>query len=117
MYSKTILIGRLSADPERKTTPQRTSLCNFRMAVERPYKDGDGNRKVDFINCIAWRSTGDFVSKYFQKGKAIGVEGVIETRDFTDKEGIKRYTFEINVDQVFFVGDSKKADADDNIRE
>ena len=113
MYSKTILIGRLTADPERKTTPQGTTLCNFRIAVERAYKDGDGNRKVDFINCIAWRNTGDFVSQYFQKGKAIGVEGTIETRDYTDKDGIKRNVFEINVEHCFFVEDSKKSDSSD----
>lgn len=111
MYSKTILIGRLTADPERKTTPQGTTLCNFRIAVERAYKDGDGNRKVDFINCVAWRNTGDFVAQHFQKGKAIGVEGAIETREYTDKDGIKRSTFEINVEHPFFVGDTKKSDS------
>lgn len=114
MYSKTILIGRLTAEPERKTTPQGTSLCNFRMAVERPYKDGDGNRKTDFINCVAWRNTGDFVARYFSRGKAIGVEGVIETFDYTDKDGVKRNGFQINADQVFFVGDNKKSDTADN---
>lgn len=114
MYSKTILIGRLTADPERKTTPQGTSVCNFRIAVDRDYKDSDGNRKVDFINCVAWRNNCDFLTRNFVKGKPIGVEGAIETREFTDKEGIKRSTFEINVDRVFFVGDSKKADTPDN---
>ena len=114
MYSKTILIGRLTADPERKTTPQGTSLCNFRIAVDRAYKDGDGNRKVDFINCVAWRNDGDFVSRNFVKGKPIGVEGAIETRDYTDKDGVKGSAFEINVDKAFFVGDSKKADTPDD---
>lgn len=107
MYSKTILIGRLTADPESKTTSQGVSLCNFRVAVDRGYKDGDGNRKTDFINCVAWRGTGEFVSKYFAKGRAIGVEGVIETTEYTDKDGVKRNSFQINVEQVFFVGNKE----------
>ena len=111
MYSKTILIGRLTADPERKTTPQGTSLCSFRIAVDRPYKDADGNHKVDFINCVAWRNNGDFVARNFVRGKAIGVDGAIETRDYTDKDGIKRSSFEINVEHAFFVGDNKKSDS------
>ena len=103
MYNKAILIGRLVADPELKTTPNGVSVATFRVAVDRPFKQG-GERKADFINVVAWRATAEFVARYFTKGKFIGVEGAIQTRDYTDKDGNKRYATEVIAEKCFFVG-------------
>lgn len=108
MYNKAILIGRLTADPELKTTPNGISVCSFRIACDRRFSGRDGERKADFINIVAWRQTAEFVSKFFNKGKAIGVDGSIQTRDYTDKEGNKRTAFEVVADNCFFV-ESKNA--------
>ena len=102
MYNRCILIGRLIADPELRTTPNGVNVCSFRIAVDRPFQQ-NGERKADFINIVAWRGAGEFVSRYFSKGKVIGVEGAIQTRDYTDKEGNKRYAFEVVADRAFFV--------------
>ena len=103
MYNKAILIGRLVADPEMRTTPQGTNVASLRIAVDRPYTPKGAEKKSDFINITCWRQQAEFVCKYFSKGKAIGIDGSIQTRDYTDKEGIKRYTFEVLADRVFFV--------------
>ncbi len=101
MYNKAILIGRLVADPEMRVTSQGTNVAGFRIAVDRAYSKGE--KKADFINITAWRQQAEFVCKYFSKGKPIGVEGAIQTRDYTDKEGNKRIAFEIVADRIFFV--------------
>lgn len=103
MYNKAILIGRLVADPELKTTPNGVNVATFRIAVDRPYKQG-GEHKADFINIVAWRNTADFIARYFSKGKPIGIEGAIQTRDYTDKDGNKRYITEVIAERSFFVG-------------
>lgn len=103
MYNRAILIGRLVADPELKTTPNGVNVCTFRMAVDRPYQK-DKERKADFITVVAWRGAGEFVCRYFSKGKLIGIEGAIQTRDYTDKDGNRRYAFEVVADRTFFVG-------------
>lgn len=102
MYNRAILIGRLTADPELKTTPNGVNVCSFRLAVDRPYKK-DGERKADFITMVAWRQQAEFVCRYFGKGKPIGVEGSIQTREYTDKDGNKRVAVEVVADRVFFV--------------
>ena len=107
MYNKAILIGRLVADPELRTTPQGVPVSVFRIAVGRPFMNG-GERKADFLTIVCWRRQAEFVCKYFQKGRAIGVDGSIQTRDYTDKDGNKRTAFEIIADRVFFV-ESKAA--------
>lgn len=99
MYNKSILIGRLVADPELRTTPNGVNVATFRIAVDRYGKE----KKADFINIVAWRERADFATRYFSKGKAIGIEGSIQTRDYTDKEGNKRYAFEVVADRTFFV--------------
>ncbi len=101
MYNKAILIGRLVADPEMRVTSQGTNVASFRIAVDRAYSKGE--KKADFINITAWRQQAEFVCKYFSKGKPIGVDGAIQTRDYTDKEGNKRIAFEIVADRIFFV--------------
>ncbi|MEG1972376.1 MAG: single-stranded DNA-binding protein [Oscillospiraceae bacterium] len=106
MYNKAILIGRLVADPELKTTPQGINVCSFRIAVDRPYTPKGAEKKSDFITIVCWRQNAEFVSKYFTKGRLIGTEGSIQTRDYTDKDGNKRYVTEIVADRCFFV-DSK----------
>ncbi|MBP1577090.1 MAG: single-stranded DNA-binding protein [Oscillospiraceae bacterium] len=107
MYNRAILIGRLVADPELRTTPNGINVASFRIAVDRPYSK-NAEKKADFINIVAWRQQAEFVSRYFSKGRAIGVEGSIQTRDYTDKDGNKRYATEIVADRVFFV-ESKSA--------
>lgn len=108
MYNKAILIGRLTADPELKQTPNGISVCSFRIACNRPYSSKSGERTADFINIVAWRAQAEFVARYFKKGNAIGVEGSIQTRDYNDKNGEKRYVTEIVGDNFFFV-ESKNA--------
>lgn len=110
MYNRAILIGRLTADPELKTTPNGVNVCSFRLAVDRPYKK-DGERKADFITMVAWRQQAEFVCRYFGKGKAIGVEGSIQTREYTDKDGNKRVAVEVVADRVFFVESKNDANA------
>jgi single-strand DNA-binding protein len=109
VYNKAILIGRLVADPELRTTPNGISVVTFRIAVDRAFQKG-GEKKADFINITAWRQQAEFVSRYFSKGRPIGVDGAIQTRDYTDKEGNKRTAFEVVADRVFFV-ESKSASA------
>lgn len=109
MYNKAILIGRLTADPELNQTPNGVSVCTFRIACDRRFTDKSGDRKTDFITIVAWRKTAEFVTKFFSKGRMIGVDGSIETRDYTDKEGNKRTAFEVVAENCFFTGDKKEA--------
>lgn len=93
-YNKVILMGRITADPELKQTPSGVSVTNFTLAVDRKYNKGE-EKQADFITVIAWRHTADFITKYFQKGSAILIEGELQTRTWTDKEGNKRYATEV----------------------
>ena len=102
MFNLVVLTGRLTADPELKTTPSGVSVCSFSIAVERRYKQGE-ERQADFINIVAWRSTAEFVSKYFSKGSMIGIEGAIQTRKYQDKNGNNRTAFEVVANNVQFV--------------
>ena len=97
--NKVILGGRLTSDPELKTTPQGTSVATFSIAVNRKGKDA----QADFINCQAWRGTAEFISKYFTKGSSICITGSIQTRTWEDKNGGKRYATEVNVEEAYFV--------------
>lgn len=112
MYNRSILIGRLVADPEMRTTPKGINVATFRIAVDRPFSK-NAEKKADFITIVAWRQQAEFVCRYFSKGRAIGVEGSIQTRDYTDKDGIKRYAFEVVADRLFFV-ESKNASGGNN---
>jgi single-strand DNA-binding protein len=106
MFNKAILIGRLVADPEMRVTTQGTNVAGFRIAVDRAYSKGE--KKADFINITAWRHQAEFVCKYFSKGRPIGVDGSIQTREYTDREGNKRTAFEVVAERLFFV-ESKSA--------
>ena len=108
MLNHITLMGRLVADPELRRTGSGVAVASFRIAVDRDFapKDG-GERKADFISCVAWRQTGEFISKYFTKGRMIVVDGRLEMRDWTDKEGNKRTSAEVIVDNAYF-GDSKR---------
>ena len=104
------LMGRLTADPELKTTQSGLSFCRFTVAADRYSKDGEDT--ADFISCVAWRSTAEFICNYFLKGNKIALIGSIQTGSYTDKDGRKVYTTDVNADKVFFC-ESKK-DGDNN---
>ena len=105
-----ILIGRLTSDPELKQTPSGVSVTSFSIAVNRRYKQGE-KKQADFINIVAWRNTAEFICKYFQKGSAIFIKGAIQTRSWLDQNGNKRYATEVVADEAQFV-ESKKAESD-----
>ena len=108
MLNHITIMGRLVRDPELRRTGSGVAVASFCVAVDRDYQSKDGGeRKADFINCVAWRQTGEFISKYFTKGRMIVVDGRLEMRDWTDRDGNKRTTAEINVDNAYF-GDSKR---------
>lgn len=107
MFNLVVLSGRLTADPELKTTANGVPVCSFSIAVDRRYKQGE-EKQTDFINIVAWRSTGEFVSKYFSKGSMIGIEGSIQTRRYQDKDGKNRTAFEVVANNVQFI-ESKRA--------
>ena len=104
IMNKVILMGNLARDPERRTTQNGTSVTSFTVAVNRRFRNSDGGPEADFINCVAWRQTADFVAQYFQKGSRIIVTGSIQTRSYDDREGNKRYVTEVVVDDAEFAG-------------
>lgn len=108
MLNHITIMGRLTRDPELRRTGSGVAVASFRVAVDRDFapKDG-GERKADFIDCVAWRQTGEFISKYFAKGRMIVVDGRLEMRDWTDKDGNKRTSAEVVVANAYF-GDSKR---------
>ena len=108
MLNKIILMGRLTRDPELRRTQTGTPVASFSLAVDRDFKDkSTGERTTDFIDVVAWRQTGEFVSRYFTKGRMAVVEGRLQIRDWTDKDGNKRRAAEVVADNVYF-GDSKR---------
>ena len=100
--NKVILMGRLTNTPECKQTANGVAVCSFTLAVERNYKDRDGNRQTDFIDIVAWRSTAEFVARYFDKGMQVAVEGTLQTRRYEDRQGNKRNVAEVAADRVYF---------------
>ncbi len=102
MLNKVILMGRLTRDPELRSTPQGVSTCSFSLAIDRNFVKQGEERKADFINCVAWRQTAEFISKYFKKGSMVALEGSIQTRSWDDNEGKKRYATDVVVSQVYF---------------
>ena len=108
MLNHITLMGRLTRDPELRRTGSGVAVASFTVAVDRDFGGRDGGeKKTDFIDCVAWRQTGEFISKYFTKGRMIVVDGRLEMRDWTDKEGNKRRTAEVIVANAYF-GDSKR---------
>ncbi len=112
MFNLVVLTGRLTADPELKTTSNGFSVTTFSIAVSRPYRSGE-ERQSDFINIVAWRQTAEFICKYFRKGNMIGIEGSIQTRRYQDKNGNNRTAFEVVVNNAQFV-ESKRDSAPDS---
>ena len=110
MLNHIVIMGRLTRDPELRYTQSQLPVATFRVAVDRDFGRGE-EKQTDFIDCVAWRSTGEFVSKYFQKGSMAIVSGRLQMRDWTDKEGNKRRSAEVVADNVYF-GDSKRDNAD-----
>lgn len=108
MINNVVLLGRIVADPELKQTPNGNSVANFTLAVDRSYCKPGTERQCDFLDCVAWKGTGEFISKYFRKGQLIAVTGSIQTRSYTDKGGSKRKVFEILVNSASFC-ESKKS--------
>ena len=111
MLNKIILMGRLTRDPELRRTGTGTAVTSFSLVVDRDFKSQSGEKETDFIDIVAWRSTAEFVSKYFTKGRMAVVEGRLQIRDWTDKDGGKRRSAEVVADNVYF-GDSKRDGGD-----
>ena len=108
MLNHITIMGRLTRDPELRRTGSGVAVASFTLAVDRDFgKNENGERETDFIDCVAWRQTGEFVSKYFTKGRMAVVSGRLQIRSWTDKDGNKRRTAEVVADNVYF-GDSKK---------
>ncbi|MCI9223005.1 MAG: single-stranded DNA-binding protein [Oscillospiraceae bacterium] len=108
MLNHIVIMGRLARDPELRHTQSGTPVATFRLAVDRDFKDKNtGERQTDWIDVVAWRGTGEFVSRYFSRGRMAVVEGRLQMREWTDKEGNRRTTAEVVADSVYF-GDSKR---------
>lgn len=107
-----VLMGRLTATPELKKTQSGLSVTSFTIAINRRFKT-DGEQQTDFINCVAWRNTAEFITKYFTKGTMIAVEGSIQTRKYTDKNGNDRTATEVLVNQAHFTGSKRDDNAED----
>ena len=106
MLNRITIIGRLTHEPELRHTQSDIPVCSFSIACERDFKDASGNKVTDFIDCVAWRQQATFLSNYLSKGRAIAVEGRLQTRDWKDRDGNKRKSTEIVVDNLYFA-DSK----------
>ena len=113
MFNLVVLTGRLTADPEIRTTQSNVSVTSFCIAVQRQYKSGE-EPITDFINIVAWRHTAELVTRYFKKGNMIGIEGSIQTRKYTDRDGNNRIAFVVLASNVQFV-ESKRSNTDVNI--
>ncbi len=108
--NKVILLGRLTKDPEtRYTQSTNTQVTSFTLAVNRRFVKQGEERQADFINCVEWNKTAEFVSKYFRKGQQVGVIGRIQTRNYDDDKGIKHYVTEVIAEETYFAGDKKDA--------
>ena len=107
MINSVVIMGRLTADPELKTTNSGLSVTRFTVAVDRQYQK-DKEKKADFINVVAWRQTAEFVSRYFSKGSMIAVQGSIQTDKYKDKSGNSRTSFQVVADNVSFCGSKKE---------
>ena len=111
MLNHIVIMGRLTRDPDVRRTPNGVSVTSFTLAVDRDFGARDGDRQTDFIDIVAWRNTAEFVSKYFVKGQMAAVNGRLQLRDWTDKEGNKRRTAEVVAENVYFTESKKSRDA------
>ncbi len=113
--NKAIIIGRLTRDPEMRTTTSGINSTSFTVAVSRNYSNQNGERETDFINCVAWRKQAENIAKYCTKGTQVAVEGRIQTRSYDAQDGTKRYVTEIIADNVTFLGRSNGTAGENNI--
>ena len=116
MLNKIIIMGRLTIDPELRRTGSGTAVTSFSLACDRDFKSQSGEKETDFIEVVAWKNTAEFVSKYFSKGRMAVVEGRLQIRAWTDKDGGKRRSAEVVADNVYFA-DSKRSESNDNQKE
>ena len=112
MLNKIFIMGRLTLDPELRRTQSGTAVTSFTLAVDRDFKSQSGEKETDFIDVVAWRSTAEFAAKYFTKGRMASVEGRLQIRPWTDKDGNNRRSAEVVADNIYF-GDSKRDSAGD----
>jgi single-strand DNA-binding protein len=110
--NKAILIGRLTKDPEVSTTQSGISVCKFTLAIDRPYKNSEGEKEADFLPIIVWRAQAENCGKYLKKGSQCAVSGSVQTRTYDDKDGNKRYITEIVADNVQFLGSRQSEESD-----
>lgn len=108
MLNVVVIMGRLTADPELRTTQSGISVTSFSVAVNRNYSK-DGNNQTDFINCVAWRNNAEFISKYFTKGQMIAIKGSLQQNNYTDKDGNKRTSYDVVVDTADFCGSKNES--------
>ncbi len=109
MINTVVLMGRLTFDPELRTTPSGVSVVRFQIAVDRNYQKAGEERKADFVDVTAWRQTADFVSRYFHKGSMIAIEGSLQTDNYTDKDGNKRKSIQVVANNVSFCGSKSES--------
>lgn len=117
MINNVVLMGRFTAAPELKKTQSGTSVTTFRIAVERRFQTKDGERQADFITCVAWRNTAEFVTRFFNKGDMIAVTGEIQTRNYKDQNGNNRVAVEVVVDNASFCGGKNSGATDNNFED
>ena len=115
MINNVVLMGRLVATPELKSTQTGVSVTSFTLAVERSYAKQGEERQADFINCVAWRNTAEFITKYFQKGSMLAITGSIQTRNYEDKNGNKRTAVEVVADSASFCGGKSESNNAPNL--
>ena len=108
--NRVILMGRLTADPELRQTPQGTAVTRFTIAVDRRFSR-EGGQQADFITCVAWRQTAEFICRFFQKGRMIAVEGQLQSRSWDGQDGKRQYATEVVVDNAFFTGSKSEGGA------
>lgn len=113
MLNVVVLMGRLTADPELRTSSNGTNYCRFSIAVDRSFVRSGEERKTDFFNCVSWGKTADFISRYFTKGQMIAVQGSLQTGSYTNRDGVKVNTVDINVNDANFTGSKKESGAAD----
>ena len=114
MLNKIVLIGRLTKDPDLRYTPNGTAVCNFSLAVERNFKNQDGERDVDFVNIVVWRKQAENCANYLAKGRLVAVEGSLRQNRWEDEDGNKRSKLEVNANEVQFLDWGDKDKKEDN---
>ena len=111
--NRVVLLGRLTTDPELRQTPQGTAVTRFTIAVDRRIKTESG-QQADFITCVAWRQTAEFICRFFQKGRMIAVEGQLQSRSWDSQDGKRQYATEVIIDNAFFTGEKAHQEARDD---